>query len=169
MPILILAIAIILVIAGINNQLSLLGGLIKEDVTPSDGSVSFGIWILAIAIAGSIGYVKPLRPISNGFLILIFLGILLSAQKGNQSGFFTNLQKAFGNLTAGLPSYHTGGPSVSIGGGDVGSIINHVVGGISGVQSIGNSITDIIGNYNASQPVAPNTVTSVDNGIKSYN
>lgn len=95
MPILILFIAIVLVIAGINNQLGLLSGLVKEDISPTDGSASFGVWILAIAIAGSLGYVKELKGISNGFLILIFLGIIISAQNGKQSGFFTNLQKAF--------------------------------------------------------------------------
>ncbi len=149
MPILILVIAIILVIAGINDQLSLLGKLVKDDIEPADGSVSFGVWILAIGIAGSLGYVKELKPISNGFLILIFLGIILSAQKGTSSGFFTNLQMAFKDLGKGLPA-----PPKS---------------SSSSGSSVGDTIGNIISMVAGSGSNSSNTVTSTYDGITSYN
>lgn len=138
MPILILFIAIILVIAGINNQLGLLSGLVKEDVSPSDGSISFGVWVLAIAIAGALGYVKALKPLSNGFLALIFIGIIVSAQKGNQSGFFSNLQKAFKNLGAGLPASNAVANSTSSLSSNVSSILSNLGSSGSGDSSIGS-------------------------------
>jgi hypothetical protein len=68
---------------------------------PADGSIGFPVWILAIVFVGAIGYVKDLKWISNGFLIVLFFGIILAAQKGTTSGFFTNFTKAFGlNSTA---------------------------------------------------------------------
>jgi hypothetical protein len=97
LPIVVLFLAVILIAAGINNQIPLLTSLVKQDLEPTDGSVSFGIWILAIGIIGILGYSKSLKPISNGFLVLVFIGIIFAAQNGStNNGFFTNLQKAFG-------------------------------------------------------------------------
>lgn len=102
MPVFVLIVGILLVIAGLNDRLAgnaqpNLVGLLKEDFKPSDGSVGFAVWILAIVFIGAIGYVKQLKPISNGFFILLFLGIFLTGSKGNAqgSGFFANLTKAF--------------------------------------------------------------------------
>lgn len=89
MPILILFVGIVLVAAGINNKIPELIGLVKEDFRPSDGSPGFHIWILAIVAAGSIGYIKPLKGLANGFLALIILGLLLA-----NGGFFDKFTSA---------------------------------------------------------------------------
>ena len=89
MPLFILVIGIVLVAAGINNKIPDLMGLIKEDFRPSSDVPGFHIWVLAIVAAGAIGYIKPLKGLANGFLILILLGLLLS-----NSGFFTKFTSA---------------------------------------------------------------------------
>ena len=92
MPVVILVIAVLLLFAGLNNQLPALSALIKDDWEPSDGSVSFGVWILAIIIVAVLGYAKALKPFSNAFLVLIFVAIMLANNKSTgANGFFTNL------------------------------------------------------------------------------
>jgi len=78
MPILFLIVGILLIIVGINDKMSEFVALLKEDFKPSDGSPSFIVWILAIFVAGAIGYIKDLKPVANAFLVLIILGMLLS-------------------------------------------------------------------------------------------
>lgn len=67
-----------LIIVGVNNRLGELGGLIKEDFVPSDGAIGFPIWIVAIFAIGSLGYVRSLKPVSNAFLVLVMIGLILS-------------------------------------------------------------------------------------------
>lgn len=91
MPIVILVISLTLVFAGLNDKLGTLSSLLQDDIKPSDGSASFGLWVLAIIIVGVLGYVNKLRPFSNAFLVLIFVAILIS-----NKGFFTQLFSSFG-------------------------------------------------------------------------
>lgn len=111
MPIVILLIAVLLIVVGLNDRLTPNGNtgkanltsLIGEDIVPTDGSVSFAIWVLAIAFVGFIGFVKQLKGISNGFLVLLFVGIFLSGKQGSSqgAGFFANLTSAFQGLSQG--------------------------------------------------------------------
>jgi uncharacterized membrane protein HdeD (DUF308 family) len=89
MPILLLIVGILLIVVGINDKVSELGDLITEDFQPSDGSAGFHIWIVAIFVAGAIGYIPGFKPVANAFLVLIVLGILLS-----NKGFFSQFTDA---------------------------------------------------------------------------
>lgn len=89
MPILILVVGIMLVVVGVNNKLPELGALIKEDFKSSGSVPPFQVWILAIFVAGSLGYVKAFRPVANAFLVLIVVSLLLS-----NKGFFSKFSNA---------------------------------------------------------------------------
>lgn len=90
MPIFILFVGILLVVVGINNKIPELMSLVKEDFRPSEAGVSgFHVWILAIFVAGALGYVKQLKPVANAFLVLIIVVMLLS-----NKGFFAQFTSA---------------------------------------------------------------------------
>lgn len=89
MPIAILLIGVLLVVVGINDKMSDLGTLVKEDFAPTDGATAFHIWIVAIFIAGSLGYIRSFRPVANAFLVLIVISLLLSNR-----GFFARFTSA---------------------------------------------------------------------------
>lgn len=89
MPIFILFVGILLVVVGINNKIGEFVGLIKEDFRPSENVPGFHIWILAIFVAGAIGYIKDLKPVANAFLVLIIVVMLLS-----NKGFFAQFKAA---------------------------------------------------------------------------
>lgn len=88
MPIFFLIVGALLIIVAVNDKLSELKTLIAEDFQPSTtGIPGFHVWITAIFIAGSLGYVKSLRPLANAFLALILLSLVLSNR-----GFFAKLK-----------------------------------------------------------------------------
>ena len=89
MPIFILFVGIILVAVGINDKLPNLVALVKEDFRPSGNVPGFHVWILAIAAAGAIGYIKPLKGFANAFLVLIIVVLILS-----NGGFFDKFTAA---------------------------------------------------------------------------
>ncbi len=91
MPIVLIFVAVVLIAAGINNKISNLFTLLNGDlVTGSNGGPSFGVWLFAIVVVGVLGYIKEIRPITNAFLVLLFVVIGLS-----NKGFFANFQAAF--------------------------------------------------------------------------
>lgn len=90
MPIFILFVGILLVVVGINNRIPDLIGLLKEDFRPTDSNVpGFHVWIIAIAVAGSLGYVRQLKPVANAFLVLIVVTLIIS-----NGGFFEKFTDA---------------------------------------------------------------------------
>ena len=84
-----------LIVVGINNKLPELTALVKSDFTTQEAAIGqrsvapFQVWILAIFMAGALGYVKSLRPIANAFLVLIVIVLLLS-----HKGFVTQFTAA---------------------------------------------------------------------------
>lgn len=55
MPVIIVAIAIVLIASGINNKIPNLFALVNEDLAPTNGAVSFGIWLFVLFVIGAIG------------------------------------------------------------------------------------------------------------------
>lgn len=55
------------------------------------GTPSFGKWTLAILAIGGIGYIKPLKKISDVFIVLVLVVLFLHNQ-----GFFYKFSKQFG-------------------------------------------------------------------------
>lgn len=105
MPLFILFVGVLLVITGVNNKMGELGALLKADFTSSGSTPPFQVWILAIFAAGALGYVRALRPVSNAFLVLIIVGMLLS-NKGFFAKFTDALQgKGLGSISVRNISY----------------------------------------------------------------
>jgi len=82
-----LAVAIVFIVTAIRGTTSQLLVLLKSDFTTSN---NFGIWILAVAAVGGIGYIPGLKTVSNGLLVLVVIVLLLS-----NKGFFSKFQQAF--------------------------------------------------------------------------
>lgn len=55
------------------------------------GTPSFGKWMLAILVVGGVGYIKPIKPISDAFLVLVLVVLFLS-----NKGFFASFNQQFG-------------------------------------------------------------------------
>jgi len=89
MPIFFLIVGVLLIVVAINDKISDLGGLIKEDFRPSANQPAFPVWIMAIFVAGSLGYIKAMRPVANAFLALIIISMFLSNR-----GFFNQFKSA---------------------------------------------------------------------------
>lgn len=91
MPLALLLVGIVLVVAGVRNTVEPLGDLLKSDFT---GPGNFSTWIVALVLAGAIGWIPGLRPLSTAFIVLILVSILL--QSG--SGFFDQFNSAMKEL-----------------------------------------------------------------------
>jgi len=99
MPFVLIAVAIILVASGVKGTQKDLGAMLKQDFT---GSHSYFAWLLSIMAVGAVGYITPLKPISNAFLVLIIVVLFLS-----NGGFFNKLVSGLGIGTGGLSSTST--------------------------------------------------------------
>lgn len=76
-----------MLVSAIRGSQDELFALLKRDFT---GSGNFLVWILAIASVGAVGYIRPLRPVSNAFLVLLLIVFLLAANKSGKD-FFSSL------------------------------------------------------------------------------
>lgn len=96
MPLVILVIGLMLFVSGMRNTQDEFLTLVKSDFTGGQNSNGFLSWMLAIAAIVGIGYYKPVRPISDAFLLLVII-ILFLSNKGVASQFVTqtsNLEPA---------------------------------------------------------------------------
>lgn len=93
MPFALLAIGILLVIAAYNNTQDVLASQLKKDIS---GKTGFIYWIAAIIIVGALGYIRPLQPVSRGFLALILVVLFLT-----NSGVFAQFNSALSGAASG--------------------------------------------------------------------
>lgn len=82
MPIALLIIGAVFIVAAIRGTHKDLFEILKDDF---GGSSNFLTWGLGIFFIGAIGYAKGLKPLSNAFLVLLFVAIFLTSGRG----FFT--------------------------------------------------------------------------------
>jgi hypothetical protein len=87
MPLVFLAIGVLFLVSAVRGTQDSLFSLLSDDFT---GKNNFLLWIVAIAFIGALGMVEDLRKLSNAFLLLVVVVILLS-----NKGFFTNLTAGF--------------------------------------------------------------------------
>lgn len=87
MPFAFLIVGLVMVIASVRGTSAQLFSLLKNDFT---GTNSFTAWLLAILAVGSLGYIKPLQPLSRGFLVLLVIVLLLS-----NGGFFEQFEQQY--------------------------------------------------------------------------
>ena len=74
MPYALLIAGAVLVTASVRNKQSDLFRLLKGDFT---GPNNFVFWFLAILAIGAIGYIPKLKPISQGFLVLVVIVLFI--------------------------------------------------------------------------------------------
>jgi len=80
-------IGLVLIITGANNKVELFTDTVKDDLSGFSG------FFLAILLIAALGAVKPLKGVSDGFLILVFLVLFLRSDTGVFDQLKTNLQK----------------------------------------------------------------------------
>ena len=95
-------VGLLLTVAGVRNTQDDLYSLIQGDFT---GQNSFIYWLAAIAIVGGIGYVPKLKPLSNAFLILILIVLVLK----QGTGFFDRFKGALQQSTTQTQATGTNG------------------------------------------------------------
>lgn len=74
-------VGIIMAVSAVRGTYNDLFALVKDDFT---GPNNFLFWAVIVLIIGSIGYIRPLRPLSQAFLVVIVLVLVLT--RGNPSG-----------------------------------------------------------------------------------
>lgn len=92
MPFAFLIVALFLIVIAVRNQTANAVTLMKSEFT---GPHSFIQWFLAISVIGSVGYIKPIKPVADAFLFLILLVMIISDQ--NKNGIFAKFQDALQN------------------------------------------------------------------------
>lgn len=110
MPLFLIAVAAVFLIAAVRGTLTAkdsshpgLLNLLQGDFI---GQNNYLIWIGAIGLIGSVGYIKVLQPVANAMLVLVLLVLFLS-----HKGFFEQFTSAVlttqsattGTSTTGLP------------------------------------------------------------------
>jgi hypothetical protein len=110
MPFVLIVTGVILLIAAIRNTQQSLFLLLANDFT---GKNNFVYWFLSILIIGAIGYIPKLKPVSDGFLILIILVLFL--RKG--TGFFDMFSKQVNTTQAAHPIVSQSGTGGTVAGG----------------------------------------------------
>jgi len=81
----VLLIGLVLMIAGFRGETDKFTETVKEDFT---GQPNFLYWVAAVFAIGSLGAIKPMRPVSDAFFVLLLVVLLLSNR-----GFFAQLSR----------------------------------------------------------------------------
>lgn len=134
MPFALVIVGTVLLIASIKNTYGQttpaggpgLGALLTNDFT---GQNNFVFWFAAILIIGAVGYIPKLKPISNAFLILVVIVLVL--KRGNPSGVGGGF---FQQFTTGLQSTQTATGNTTA------STAANTAGAIPGIPGIGSSL-----------------------------
>lgn len=105
MPFALIIIGVVMLVAAARNSQTDLFNLVKGDFS---GDGNFVYWLVLLLIVGAVGYIEKLKPLSEAFLILILIVIVL--KKGNTSGTGGGL---FEQFTSALKSTTGAGANVT--------------------------------------------------------
>lgn len=110
MPVFLLLIGVLLIVVAIQGNTTYMLTLVKSDVLGPQG---FIMWILAVVIIVSVGYIKPVRPIADAFLGLLILVIIVAAYKNKVNLFQSFADQLHKGVTekgnCGAPPANSGG------------------------------------------------------------
>jgi hypothetical protein len=81
----VLIIGLVLIIVGFRGEMDKFEETVREDFT---GQPNFLFWVVAVFLVGALGSLKSMRPVSDGFLALIVISLLLSNR-----GFFAEFSR----------------------------------------------------------------------------
>lgn len=89
MPLLFLIVGALFLVAAVRGkeQTDELMRLIRSDFT---GPGNFLVWALAIGSVAAVGYVPKAKPLSNAFVALIFVVLILVKKDADGQDFFTS-------------------------------------------------------------------------------
>ncbi len=109
MPFALILFGAVFIIAAFKGRQDELFSLFKDDFT---GDSNFFYWVIALVVIVAVGNVKTLRPVSNAFLGLVILVIII--QNGKR-GLFANF----------LDQVRSGTSGGNSGGGNLGDALGH--------------------------------------------
>jgi hypothetical protein len=90
-------VGVLMAVSAVRGTHSDLFALVKSDFT---GPANFMYWLVIVLIVGSIGYIKPLQPLTRAFLVIIVLALLLTKgdpAKAPGGGLFAQLFRQIGS------------------------------------------------------------------------
>lgn len=98
MPFALLIIGIALIISAVRDTQGDLLVLVANDFI---GPNNFWYWVAALLMVGAVGFVDRLKPLSDGLLVIILLGLLLASGDPGKAGggFFKRFVDALGTTT----------------------------------------------------------------------
>lgn len=139
MPFVLIFMGAVLVAAAVRGTQGQLFTLIRGDFS---GPNNFIYWVVSILMVGALGYVPKLKPISDGFLVLIIVVLFLRRGTGFFDQFTRQIQgtETYKNFGTGI-GVGTSGGVVRTGGTAIG-----ISGGRIGVGGIGVSTPPILVN-----------------------
>ena len=97
MPFVLIILGLILFVTAIKGTTGQLASLFASDTFGQGGYL---YWLVAILIVGAVGYIKPLKTLSDSFVVLLLIVLFLANGKpgANGGGFFKQFQAALGQL-----------------------------------------------------------------------
>lgn len=99
MPFVFLFFGFIVFVVGIRGRQQEAAALLQEDFT---GNNNFLVWLIALFVIGSIGYVKAFEPLVRAFVILIMIAMILS---NGRNGLFNQFRaQVFNRNSSGQPA-----------------------------------------------------------------
>lgn len=75
MPFILIVVGVVLLITAINGTTFQLAGQLRQDIF---GPKGFMLWFVAIMLVGAVGYIKTLKGLSDSFIILMLLVLVVS-------------------------------------------------------------------------------------------
>jgi hypothetical protein len=125
MPFVLLFLGIGLLVIAVRGTQGTALQLLESEFT---GKGSFAVWVIAIVILASIGYIKPLRPLADGFIVLLLVAIVIAAQKSGKNLFASFNDQLRNPVAATPPASGAGSPMTAPGGNQQpGSILPGIV------------------------------------------
>ena len=95
MPFFFVFIGVLLIITGVKDTYVALGQQLAKDFT---GERNFFVWVLAFGLIGAFGYIERLKPVSNAFMVLVLLAMILS--NSNRADIITLFAQGLNNPEA---------------------------------------------------------------------
>lgn len=161
MPFVLIVVGIVILVTAINGTTGKLAGLLKTDVFGQNGYI---YWAVAVGVVGAIGYINAFKRLSDWFIVLILLALVL-----NNRGIFQQFSQVLKG-TASASSGTTTAPGMASNGLAPSSVTSTVPPSSSPSTPSVTGNTDAVtttGNLTSLQPLSDND-NYVDTGTFDY-
>lgn len=105
MPYVLLIVGAVLFLTAVQGTTRQLGSMLVADIFGASGYL---YWAVAVLVIGAIGYIKPLRGLTNVFLLLLIVVLFLKAG----TGFFDRFSAALKDIKS--SASNAGSPEVAL-------------------------------------------------------